>query len=109
MSKGSERVKRYRVNSKARIIKSMGGKCTSCGYNKCPAALELHHLDPDGKDFALGAIRANIKSWAKIVPELKKCILLCANCHREIHDGCRELPLNPTRFDERYTDYRNMA
>jgi hypothetical protein len=108
MSKSSEKVKRYRIASKARIIQSMGGECTTCGYNKCSDALELHHLDPDVKEFGIGRVRANIKSWAKVVVELRKCVLLCANCHREVHNGCRKLPENLVRFDERYLDYKAM-
>ena len=26
-------------------------------------------------------------SWARIVRELDKCVLLCCRCHREVHDG----------------------
>ena len=50
----------------------MGGSCVCCGYKKCDAALALHHLDPNEKDFSLGSIRANCKSWAEIVEELRK-------------------------------------
>ena len=39
------------VNAKERIVYIMGGKCCICGYNKCPSALDLHHIDPDTKEF----------------------------------------------------------
>ena len=51
-------------------------------YDKCMSALEFHHLDPKEKDFS---ISTNIKSLDLIKKELDKCILLCANCHREEH------------------------
>lgn len=61
-----------------------GGKCQNCGYNKCSQALELHHLEPNEKEFNISD--KNIKlDWEVIKKELDKCILVCANCHREIH------------------------
>lgn len=61
----------------------MGSKCALCGYDKCADALDLHHIDPTQKEFNISA-RSDI-SWQRTANELKKCILLCANCHREIH------------------------
>lgn len=69
---------------KYQAVDLMGGKCTSCGYNKNYAALEFHHLDPKVKEFAWNKLRQT--SWATIIEELKKCTLLCANCHREVHN-----------------------
>ncbi len=60
-----------------------GAKCLVCGYNKCIDALEFHHLDPSVKEFHLGEGRSY--SIDKIREELKKCILVCRNCHTEIH------------------------
>lgn len=80
---GYEYVKNSRYNLKQRLLYVMGEKCCICGYNKCPTALEFHHKNPEEKDFTLGA-NANI-SFAKANEEIKKCILVCANCHREIH------------------------
>lgn len=105
MSKSSEKVKVWRKSTKDRIIKAMGGSCALCGYNKCSAALALHHLDPSQKDFSLGAIRASIKSWNSIVIELKKCILVCHNCHSEIHNGIAAIPEQYAKFNSEYEDY----
>ena len=60
-----------------------GGSCSNCGYSKCLAALEFHHLDITMKEFSLSSRKAS--SFASIKEELDKCILLCANCHREAH------------------------
>lgn len=61
-----------------------GGCCQVCGYNKCLAALDFHHLDPTEKDFTVARKKLNIKD-DKMRAELDKCVLLCANCHREEH------------------------
>lgn len=65
-----------------------GGKCEKCGYCKSNAALEFHHIDPTQKDFA---ISAKPKSYLdeEMKQELNKCMILCANCHREIHEELR--------------------
>jgi hypothetical protein len=70
-------------NRKYTAVKLMGGKCFDCGYCKNYSALEFHHLDPNEKDFEWNKMRQ--LKWASIVEELKKCVLLCSNCHRERH------------------------
>jgi hypothetical protein len=86
----------------------MGGKCVCCGYNKCTRSLALHHLDPFQKERTLGSIRANAINWGKIVEEVKKCILVCHNCHNEIHEGITEIPKNLPTFNELYSDYKEL-
>jgi len=102
----SDAVKRWRKNTKRRMIESMGGECCICGYSKCDSALAFHHLDPNGKDFSFGAVRASPKNWKTITDELRKCILVCHNCHSEIHEGVTEIPKSPPKFDERFVDYK---
>lgn len=80
-----QNVKNSRIRLKERAVYVLGGKCQCCGYNKCITALEFHHLNPEEKDFSISKI-AN-RSWSDIRQELKKCILVCANCHREIHQN----------------------
>ncbi len=66
------------------LIKLKGGKCERCGYNKCNRALEFHHLDPTQKDFG---ISKNLnKDFDILKQEISKCILVCSNCHAEIHN-----------------------
>jgi len=109
MSKSSIAVINWRKKTKQRIVEAMGGKCVSCGYNKCNDVLELHHINPTEKEFQLGSMRANIKSWKTIVAELRKCVLFCANCHREYHAGILEIDFNTViKFDEYYADYIQM-
>jgi len=101
----AEAVKKWRKKTRIRAIESMGGCCVICGYDSCPEALDFHHLDPESKDFSLSSARANPKSWDKIVKELKKCVLICCRCHRELHAGQIELPENFRRFDDSFLSY----
>lgn len=61
-----------------------GNKCEICGYNKCNEALDFHHLDSTKKEFSLSDRNLSL-DWPQIKNEIDKCILICANCHREIH------------------------
>jgi hypothetical protein len=80
----SESVQRRRDKIKQLAVDYKGGKCTTCGYNKCIASLDFHHLDPNEKDFGISA-KGLTRSFEKVKVELDKCILLCSNCHRELH------------------------
>ena len=72
----------WRKRKKVELVEYKGGKCEKCGYSKCVNALEFHHLDPNEKDFGISG-----KTWSleRLKKEVDKCILLCSNCHREIH------------------------
>ncbi len=83
-----EAVQTRRQKVKELAVEYKGGECQNCGYNKCISALEFHHLNPDEKDFAISR-DGNTRSWEKVKKELDKCILVCANCHREIHEELR--------------------
>lgn len=83
-----EAVQARRDNLKLMAIKYMGGKCQSCGYDKCMAALEFHHKDPSEKEFGIGH-KGYTRSFEKVKNELDKCVMLCANCHREEHERLR--------------------
>ena len=81
--KKSEHVISWRQRAKLKLVDYKGGECERCGYNKCMKVLGFHHLDPNEKDFNISG-----KSWSfeKLKKEVDKCILVCANCHIEIHD-----------------------
>ena len=80
----SEAVQKRRNKVKLMSIEYKGGKCEICGYDKCIDALEFHHLNSYKKDFGI-AKKGYTRSFDKVKEELDKCILVCANCHREIH------------------------
>lgn len=78
---------------KKQCIEYKGGKCERCSYNKCDAAMEFHHIDPSQKDFSISHIKLT-KFCNKAKKELDKCILLCSNCHREVHFELSEIKNN---------------
>jgi len=79
-----------RLRLKKKMVDLRGGKCQICGYSRCLIALDFHHIDESTKEFGLPQ-RDLTKSWVKILVELNKCVLVCANCHREIHAGLVDL------------------
>lgn len=98
MKIGSARVQKWRQNNKRRLLEAFGNCCCICGYNKCPRAMQFHHLDPNEKEFAQG-VDGQTRSLARQVEELKKCVLLCANCHMEVHDNVSVVPIDAKRID----------
>lgn len=97
MSSTTEDIKRWYKKLKQNIIIGFGGKCCVCGYDRCQDAFDFHHLDPNTKSFNISSF--NVKNKSKIYEEAKKCVLLCAVCHREYHAGWIEIQ-NPIAFDE---------
>src|SRR5687767_12628323 len=75
---------------KLRAMEWMGGQCDCCRRTVRPSQAEFHHRDPATKHFGISA-KGVIRAWPDIESELAKCVMLCANCHREVHAGVREL------------------
>lgn len=82
----SQAVNDYRRRRKENLIKVCGSKCNICGYNKTNSALEFHHIDASQKKYGI-ASKGTCHDLESDLLEVSKCILVCANCHREIHDG----------------------
>lgn len=80
----SESVILWRKRTKIKLIEYKGGKCEICGYDRCNRALEFHHKNPSEKDFT---ISGRSLSFDRLKDEVDKCLLVCSNCHSEIHDG----------------------
>ena len=75
--------KRQKIRSRKNKLKAiayLGGHCTDCKNEFPPYVYEFHHLDPTIKEFTITRIMG--RKWENIVPELNKCVLLCANCHK---------------------------
>lgn len=83
--KNKRNVVKRRQRIKERAVLYKGGACLICGYNRCVSALDFHHLNPNEKDFGISNMYT--KNWESIKLELDKCVLLCANCHREIESN----------------------
>ena len=91
--KHREQIKKYnqrrykRVIQEAKYVKKnlVFNGCAICGYDKCSAALDFHHVNPGNKKFSLNLTNIKYKTDKELTKEVAKCVLLCANCHREIH------------------------
>ena len=81
-----EAVRKRRKKLRQLAIEYKGSRCQVCGYDKCPEAMEFHHTDSSKKDFGISH-KGYTRSWKKVELELDKCVMLCANCHREVHAG----------------------
>ena len=77
----------------------MGSSCQGCGIRGIPAIFEFHHRDAQQKEFGLSE-EGIPRTWAKMLAELAKCVMLCANCHREVHAGVRGLDERPSGLAE---------
>ncbi len=75
------------------ILDLEGRKCLLCSYNKCEYSLHFHHLNPTIKKFGLTAKFLRSRSIKRVLQELDKCILVCANCHGEIEQGLIDIQL----------------
>lgn len=81
------RCKKELIERNKKIVEeARSSGCQVCGYNRCKKALEFHHKSSIEKD---ASISKAIRLWGtkKLADEIQKCILLCANCHREVHDN----------------------
>lgn len=91
-------VNRHRFTKKKALIDYKGGKCIACGYYKSINSLSFHHLDPSKKDFEISG--KHCLSLDKLKREVDKCVLLCLNCHSEVHSGVLKLSsIDPSFLD----------
>ena len=74
----------WRKRTKQKLVEYKGGKCELCGYNKCIESLHFHHKNSNEKDFSISGMTLK---YEKLKSEVDKCILVCSNCHSEIHAG----------------------
>ena len=79
----SQSVIEWRKRKKIELVEYKGGCCELCGYDKSISALHFHHRNPEEKDFSISSKSYSI---SKLKKEVDKCILVCSNCHSEIHD-----------------------
>ena len=81
------RTKAYRDTIKTLKLKT---GCVVCGYSRSARSLSYHHVDPDNKKAGIAEL-IRVVSVPAALEEIKKCVLLCRNCHGELHDGLIEL------------------
>ncbi len=84
-SENNRKVSEHRRKLKRKAVEYSGGSCRKCDYAKSLAALTFHHLNPDEKEYNLAS--GKTMGWLAWKTEIDKCLLLCHNCHSELHDG----------------------
>lgn len=89
------------------IFEAKKNGCVLCGYNKCSNALDFHHINPNQEKKTKNSHSFKDLRIKTLITEIKKCIVVCANCHREIHAGQvigyefnREIAVHNTIQDE---------
>jgi hypothetical protein len=89
------KIKEQKFNKK-KCMEYKGNKCVICGYDRCMNAMQFHHLDPSEKEFTVGKRHSMV--FEKVIRELDKCILVCSNCHNEIHAGMHQDKIEEIKF-----------
>ncbi len=84
--------KRHQVAVKANLVDYKGNKCQLCGYDNCFSALDFHHVDATEKETELSKMTS--LSQKSQETEVRKCLLLCSNCHRKLHAAIRDVEKN---------------
>ena len=93
----SQNVINFVKRRKKDLISVFHSKCCICGFNAFQEALEFHHVNPSEKEFGL-TTSTSTRALSKQLVEMKKCILVCANCHRGIHANKIQVPQNYKDF-----------
>jgi len=86
LQKQAEKNKQFAEKRRQWLVNYKSGlKCARCGESH-PATLTFHHVKPLDKSFAIGDTRFTLKiSLKRLLAEIDKCEVLCANCHAKEH------------------------
>lgn len=101
----TQNVTAFRRRRKENLVKVLGSQCCLYGYDKCLGALEFHHIEPENKKYQLS--NGNCHKIEDDLEEAKKCILVCSNCHREIHTTDIYKNINLWKYQIYNDDYAN--
>lgn len=98
-----ENKERYYANAKKRdkqldklINEAKDVPCADCKVKYSPYVMDFDHLDPTQKEFSIAKMRRRRMAFSRIVAEITKCEVVCANCHRERTSG--PSGQNPARY-----------
>jgi hypothetical protein len=90
-------LKAWRVKKHNQMVELFGAKCCICGYNRTRVTFDFHHVDPGTKEKTVSSYLTNPCGLKKLVVELSRCVMVCANCHRETHAGLSTIPADAIR------------
>jgi predicted nucleic acid-binding Zn ribbon protein len=74
------------LTRKLKLVRAAGSRCSICGYDRNLAALVFHHSGSAEKDFKLDMRSLSNRTLQSVLTELDKCVLVCQNCHAELHN-----------------------
>lgn len=92
---------RIRMSKRQEFLDTLKTSCAKCGESRV-WVVQFHHIDPEQKGFDIGSGSKIHKSKEDVVQEVKKCVCLCANCHKEFHYLYGQKPLNPVEDIKEY-------
>lgn len=87
---------------KVKGVKLLGGKCICCGESEI-SLLTFHHKDPVNKKYDINDIRT--LRWSIFREEILKCVLMCHNCHGEVHNKGNSK--QSVYSKKKYLEYKN--
>lgn len=74
------------------LVEQAKTSCSVCGYDRCKDAMDFHHTDRANKLFGIAAgVKSSTITRQELEDEISKCVILCSNCHRELHAAERSL------------------
>lgn len=91
----------FRKRIKIALVEAFQHKCCCCGLEDDPVVYDFHHVQPSNKEFGIGSATTT-RSREAYANEAKKCIMVCANCHRKIENELIDLSkIDLILFDEK--------
>ena len=77
---------KQKYQQKKQIVQDIKSQytCAKCGDSR-GYVLDFHHINPEEKEQTIARMTSNNYQLNKVYNEIQKCIVLCANCHREFH------------------------
>jgi len=80
----SKRIKALRNEREQKLHEMFNKSCSDCGIeHQHPSFFDFHHINPKDKSREVKQIICG--SWETLMKEVRKCVMLCPNCHRERH------------------------
>lgn len=92
---------RIRMDARQAFLDTLKTPCAKCGEERV-WVIQFHHVNPEEKEFTIADGSKSHKSRWDVVQEVKKCVCLCANCHKEFHYLYGQKPLNPVEDMQKY-------